>query len=86
MQRFVRLSVNSATSFVKIALRYNFFIFLFRIYDQGHSVVGLDGVVGPVKDFFQEHNLEYKEDVKDGLVRFSVNFIQLSNERIIIIN
>ena len=49
-------------------------------------MVGLDGVVGPVKDFFQEHNLEYKEDVKDGLVRFSVNFIQLSNERIIIIN
>jgi thiopurine S-methyltransferase len=25
--------------------------------------------------------LEYKEDVKDGLVRFSVNFIQLGNER-----
>ena len=47
-------------------------VFVVRLYDQGHLVVGLDGIEGPVLDFFQEQDLEYRREEMDNLIRYSV--------------
>jgi hypothetical protein len=42
------------------------------LYDQGHLVVGVDGIEGPVLDFFLEQDLEYRREEMDKLIRYSV--------------
>lgn len=41
------------------------------MYDQGHEVVGLDGVEKPILEFFQEQGLAYIKG-NDGLPYFCV--------------
>ena len=45
-----------------------------RIYDQGHEVVGLDGVEKPILEFFQEQNLAYNKGQDGNLKFFSASF------------
>jgi len=47
-----------------------------RIYEQGHSVVGVEGVAEPIIDFFNEQGLNYKKiEIKEGLASYSVSCV-----------
>lgn len=49
--------------------------FCWRIYDEGHEVIGVDGVEKPILDFFKEQSLEYVKEIdQHGIVTFSVSF------------
>ncbi len=44
-----------------------------RIYDQGHEVVGLDGVEKPILEFFQEQGIAYTTGNDGGLKFFAAS-------------
>ena len=43
------------------------------MYDQGYHVVGLDGIEEPVRDFFEENEMEFKREIRNSLVCYSVS-------------
>ncbi len=45
---------------------------IFRIYDQGHEVVGVDGAEQPILEFFQEQRLAFKKGKERGLEYYEV--------------
>lgn len=51
--------------------------FQFRIYDQGHEVVGLDGVEKPILEFFQEQGLNFSKGNEGGFQFYVVSFFNL---------
>lgn len=44
-----------------------------RMYDQGHSVVGVEGVEEPIVDFFQEHSLPHVKGLESGIPFYAVS-------------
>jgi len=49
------------------------------MYDLGHSVVGIEGVVEPIIQFFTEQKLEYHVEVMGSCSCYSVNAARLSS-------
>lgn len=40
-----------------------------RLYNKGHCVIGIEGVLKPVMDLFEEHNIEYTEEkISEGSI------------------
>ena len=55
---------------------------IYRIYDQGHSVVGIEGVEEPITDFFKEQGLSYKKvELKEGLASYSVSIYSILTDK-----
>lgn len=52
-------------------------IFHTRIYDQGHEVVGLDGVEKPILEFFQEQGLTYTKGSEGAIQFYIVSYLPL---------
>lgn len=44
-----------------------------RMYDQGHFVLGVEGVEQPILEFFQELNLKYNKKEEGSLSVYSVS-------------
>lgn len=52
----------------------NVFILLpFRLSEQGHRVVGVEASPLAIEEFFKEHSLEYRTEMRNGIPVYLVN-------------
>ena len=51
-------------------------MFVFRLYELGYQVVGVEGFETPILEFFDENGLKYEKETQGNVVCYSVKYVR----------